>query len=49
MSSKYLMIRMNEYYFAFDHRRLETSEMNLLQRQIMAQSISTGKSHTRTA
>lgn len=49
MPSKYLMRRMNEYFLAFDRRRLETSKMDLLQRQTTAQSISMGKSRARTS
>lgn len=44
MAQRYLI--MGENCLAFNHRRLETGKMDLLQRQIITRSISMVKYHT---
>lgn len=47
MAQRHLVTSMSKNCVAFDHRRLETGKMELLDRQIATRSNSTGKSYSK--
>lgn len=47
MAQRHLVTSMSKNCVAFDHRRLETDKMDLLDRQIATRPNSIGKSHSK--